>query len=234
VSGIRQLPIADQSLLIGSYLASIEADLVHYAMSSHCNPLKVAKRLWLKATALHDDETLRILYPLYSSPACALSQISAESEVMRAMLRSLPPEVLLANIERMLDQTLAFSKRVKSQLASAGSNRASAMRPTITRHSTLRKEYIYQSGFRQRVDACLDPIFDEIWAEIQRENLLSATLTEHPLLLERFVTLSQRLCGYLQQLEFLLNGVVHEYTLKYLLRHDLWQGACSESLQLLI
>ena len=152
-----------------SYLNSIEADLVHYSvMPQHCNPMKVAKRLWLKATALHDDETLRTLYPLFSSPACALAQICAESEVIRAMCRSLPPERVLANIERVINQTLAFSKRVKSQLASAGSNRASAMRPTITRYSTLRKEYLYQSGLRQKVDACLDPIFDDIWAEVQR------------------------------------------------------------------
>lgn len=152
-----------------SYLASIEADLVHYSlMPQHCNPMKVSKRLWLKATALHDDETLRILYPLFSSPACALAQVCAESEVIRAMCRTLPPQQSLANIEIILSQTLAFSKRVKSQLASAGSNRASVMRPTITRYSTLRKEYIYQSGFRQKVDACLDPIFDDIWAEMQR------------------------------------------------------------------
>jgi hypothetical protein len=43
-------------------------------MPSHCEPLKVAKRLWLKATALHDDATLRVLYPLFSSPACALAR----------------------------------------------------------------------------------------------------------------------------------------------------------------
>ena len=145
-------------------------------------PLKVAKRLWLKATALHDDVTLRVLYPLFSSPACALAQVRAESEVMRSMLASLPPALALANIERMLDQTLAFSKRVKSQLASAGSNRASVMRPTITRHSTLRKEYLYQRNFRWKVDACINPIYDEIWAEVQRENLLSQNLRDHPLL----------------------------------------------------
>lgn len=59
-----------------------------------------------------------------------------------------------------------------------------------------------------------------------RENLLSATLCDHPLLLERFCMLSERLCDHLEQLEALLDGVVHEYTLKYLLRHDLWQGQC--------
>ena len=58
------------------------------------------------------------------------------------------------------------------------------------------------------------------------ENLLSATLCDHPLLVERFRVLSSRLCGHLEQLESLLGGVVHEYTLKYLLRHDLWKGQC--------
>lgn len=59
------------------------------------------------------------------------------------------------------------------------------------------------------------------------ENLLSATLCDHPLLVERFRVLSSRLCSHLEQLESLLGGVVHEYTLKYLLRHDLWKGQCS-------
>ena len=45
-----------------------------------------------------------------------------------------------------------------SQLASAGSNRAAVMRPTLTRQQNLRKEYIYQPGFRAKTDACLTPI----------------------------------------------------------------------------
>ena len=57
-----------------------------------------------------------------------------------------------------LATSLAFSKRVMSQLASAGSNRAAVMRPTLTRQQNLRKEYIYQPGFRAKTDACLTPI----------------------------------------------------------------------------
>ena len=78
------------------------------------------------------------------------------------MLTTLPPELLLGNkafaFERMVDTSLAFSKRVMSQLASAGSNRAAVMRPTLTRQQNLRKEYIYQPGFRAKTDACLTPI----------------------------------------------------------------------------
>ena len=122
----------------------------------------VAKRLWLKASAQEDVATLRVLYPLFSSPACALAQVRAESEVLRSMLTTLPPELLLGNkafaFERMVDTSLAFSKRVMSQLASAGSNRAAVMRPTLTRQQNLRKEYIYQPGFRAKTDACLTPI----------------------------------------------------------------------------
>ena len=57
----------------------------------------VAKRLWLKASAQEDVATLRVLYPLFSSPACALAQVRAESEVLRSMLTTLPPELLLGN-----------------------------------------------------------------------------------------------------------------------------------------
>ena len=36
------------------------------------------------------------------------------------------------------------------------------------------------------------------------------------------------MCDRLEEMEALLHGVVHEYTLKYLLRHDLWTGPIPE------
>jgi hypothetical protein len=47
----------------------------------------------------------------------------AESEVLRAMLTTVPPSKLLPAMPLVVDQIMGFSKRVKSQLASTGSQR---------------------------------------------------------------------------------------------------------------
>ena len=52
--------------------------------------LKVAKRLWLLALNKKDIDYLKKLYPLFSSPAAQLRQITAEAETMATMLEVLP------------------------------------------------------------------------------------------------------------------------------------------------
>ncbi len=48
--------------------------------------MRLARRLWLKAVMDEDENTLRDLYPLFSSPMAALSQIRAESKTVRSVM----------------------------------------------------------------------------------------------------------------------------------------------------
>jgi hypothetical protein len=48
--------------------------------------MKVAKRMWMRAVHARDIETLRVLFPLFSSPAAALSQVAAECETLELLV----------------------------------------------------------------------------------------------------------------------------------------------------
>ena len=69
-----------------SYYEALRDDIVKYQDPTHRNAMKVAKRMWMRAVHARDIETLRVLFPLFSSPAAALSQVAAECETLELLV----------------------------------------------------------------------------------------------------------------------------------------------------
>ena len=67
-----------------NYRDNIAEDIQKYKGKSKKNSMRLARRLWLKAVMDKDEDMLRDLYPLFSSPMAALSQVRAESKTVRS------------------------------------------------------------------------------------------------------------------------------------------------------
>ena len=80
--------------------------------------MRLARRLWLKAVMDEDENTLRDLYPLFSSPMAALSQIRAESKTVRIMAEKLGLRqgLILDVLDRLVSQAMGFNKRIRCNL----------------------------------------------------------------------------------------------------------------------
>ena len=65
-----------------NYRDNIAEDIQKYKGKSKKNSMRLARRLWLKAVMDKDEDMLRDLYPLFSSPMAALSQVRAESKTV--------------------------------------------------------------------------------------------------------------------------------------------------------
>lgn len=93
---------------LGDRLEAIEKDIKKYSSKSHYNPLKVGKRLWLKAVFQNDKSLMNKLYPLFSSGAASLGQINGEIEVLINMFKKLknPP------VNDLLIQIDEFKRRI--------------------------------------------------------------------------------------------------------------------------
>lgn len=68
------------------YFEALADDMHKYQDPTQRNSLKVAKRMWMKAVMSEDEPTLRLLFPLFSSPAAALSQVAAECETLQLLV----------------------------------------------------------------------------------------------------------------------------------------------------
>ncbi len=91
-------------------LVSLKKDIVKYSNPLHRKSLKYAKRLWIYAQLLQDDELLKKLFPLFSSSAGILSQITSEIETLTMMLENLPNPP----ISSIIKQIDGFKSRVNS------------------------------------------------------------------------------------------------------------------------
>eukprot|EP00658_Telonema_sp_P-2_P084692 TRINITY_DN9471_c0_g1_i2.p1 TRINITY_DN9471_c0_g1~~TRINITY_DN9471_c0_g1_i2.p1 ORF type:complete len:221 (-),score=53.64 TRINITY_DN9471_c0_g1_i2:138-800(-) len=100
-----------------SYIENLNSDIRRYY--GHAS-MKAAKRLWMRAVLVRDQEMLRVLYPLFSSPAAALSQVAAEADTLCQMVSQLGGRhgMLLKVLDPVLSQVMGFSKRIKSNLTS--------------------------------------------------------------------------------------------------------------------
>lgn len=81
------------NMKLADRITSLIGDIKLYSSPGHRKSLKVAKRMWALAQVIEDHETLKKLYPLFSSDAAALSQITSEIETLIMMLTKLskPP-----------------------------------------------------------------------------------------------------------------------------------------------
>ena len=80
---------------IDNYIESLIIDLKQYGKGGYkYNALKYAKRLWSLANTLDDKPVLQSLFPLFSSGAAILYQISAEIEVIISILNKVEDKPL--------------------------------------------------------------------------------------------------------------------------------------------
>ena len=80
---------------IDNYIESLIIDLKQYGKGGYkYNALKYAKRLWSLANTLDDKPVLKSLFPLFSSGAAILYQISAEIEVIISILNKVEDKPL--------------------------------------------------------------------------------------------------------------------------------------------
>jgi hypothetical protein len=80
---------------IDNYIESLIIDLKQYGKGGYkYNALKYAKRLWSLANTLDDTNVLKSLFPLFSSGAAILYQISAEIEVLISILEEVEDKPL--------------------------------------------------------------------------------------------------------------------------------------------
>jgi len=91
-------------------LESLNKDIAKYSNIDHYNPLKLAKRMWIKALLLNNSRITKILAPLFASGAAQLNQIIGESETIRAMFQKLsnPP----MNVELMMSMIFPLMKNL--------------------------------------------------------------------------------------------------------------------------
>jgi len=68
---------------------SLNHDIDKYGSKEHWKPLKLAKRLWNKALYQKDRNMTQKLYPLFSSGAAIVNQVSGECETLAFMYRKL-------------------------------------------------------------------------------------------------------------------------------------------------
>lgn len=82
---------------------SLIKDIKLYSTPEHKKSLKVAKRMWALAQVVDDHETIKKLYPLFSSDAAILSQITSEIETLTLMLSKIdqpPLDIMIRQIDR--------------------------------------------------------------------------------------------------------------------------------------
>ena len=91
-----------------NYRDNIAEDIEKYKGKSKKNSMRLARRLWLKAVMDEDEERLRALYPLFSSPMAALSQVRAESKTIRVMAEKLGLRqgMILDILDRLVSQVM--------------------------------------------------------------------------------------------------------------------------------
>ena len=95
---------------LGDRLKSLEKDIKKYGSKEKYNPLKLAKRCWNKALYLNDYDLTETLYPLFSSGAAAINQITGELETMRFMYEKLTDQELpKQKLQKQLD---GFKRRL--------------------------------------------------------------------------------------------------------------------------
>ena len=79
---------------IEDYILSLVKDLKKYGSEETKNYLKYAKRLWSLANTLEEKKKLKKLFPLFSSGAAILYQISAEIEILINILEEVEDKPL--------------------------------------------------------------------------------------------------------------------------------------------
>ena len=79
---------------IEDYILSLVKDLKKYGSEETKNYLKYAKRLWSLANTLEEKKKLKKIFPLFSSGAAILYQISAEIEVLINILKEVEDKPL--------------------------------------------------------------------------------------------------------------------------------------------
>jgi hypothetical protein len=83
-------------------ISSLIGDIKLYSSGSHKKSLKVAKRMWALAQSIDDQTTIEKLYPLFSSDAAIMSQVSSEIETLCLMLTKLdkpPLDIMIKQID---------------------------------------------------------------------------------------------------------------------------------------
>lgn len=72
------------------YQESLRKEIMLFKKPDFKKHMKLAKRMWLYAISIQDHDTIRKLYPLFSSPIAKLNQIQSEMEILIGMLEKLP------------------------------------------------------------------------------------------------------------------------------------------------
>ena len=102
---------------LGRYKERMITDIKHYGdngLDSY-NPLKMAKRMWALAVSIGDQNTLRLIYPLFHHGASILYQINAEIETIIEMLgdTKISSEIIRdGSLEIVIKQIEGFKHRI--------------------------------------------------------------------------------------------------------------------------
>ena len=102
---------------LGRYKERMITDIKHYGDKSldSYNPLKMAKRMWALAVSIGDQNTLRLIYPLFHHGASILYQINAEIETIIEMLgdTKISSEIIRdGSFEILIKQIEGFKHRI--------------------------------------------------------------------------------------------------------------------------
>lgn len=99
-------------------ISSLIRDIKHYGSKEHRKSLKYAKRLWVYSQVINNKSLLKLLFPLFSSNAGLLNQISSEIETLTFMTERLDDQYLMGAhsyvIHSMREQIDGFKARVNS------------------------------------------------------------------------------------------------------------------------
>ena len=176
--------------------------------------MRLARRLWLKAVMDEDENTLRDLYPLFSSPMAALSQIRAESKTVRIMAEKLGLRqgLILDVLDRLVSQAMGFNKRIRCNLpeVSVSTSDDDEVTPYGIREKPSSAKLLgSKEDLQGSVDALLNPIYYEAKFQLADEGIHGGYV-------------KKTFCLRLARLEQLLHEVVEEYTFEFLHRKGIY------------